>query len=57
MRVCKELKQKYGLTFGEGKSQTRTEKLRPNERARYEMTNDVKAALKASTSEKPSQPT
>ena len=50
VRVCKELKQKYGLTFGEGKSQTRTEKLRPNERVRYEMANDVKAALKASTS-------
>ncbi len=50
IRVCKELKQKYGLTFGEGKSQTRTEKLRPNERIRYEMANDVKSALKASTS-------
>ena len=50
VRVCKELKRKYGLTFGEGKSQTRTEKLRPNERARYEMANDVKAALKASNS-------
>ena len=50
VRVCKELKQKYGLTFGEGKSQTRTEKLRPNERARYEMANDVKSALQASTS-------
>lgn len=50
VRVCKELKQKYGLTFGEGKSQTRTEKLRPNERTRYEMANDVKSALKASTS-------
>ena len=50
VRVCKELKQKYSLTFGEGKSQTMTERLRPNERARYEMANDVKAALKASTS-------
>ncbi len=48
VRVCKELKQKYGLTFGEGKSQTRTEKLRPNERIRYEMANDVKSALKDS---------
>lgn len=50
VRVCKELKQKYGLTFGEGKSQTRTEKLRPTERTRYEMANDVKSALKESTS-------
>ena len=50
VRVCKELKQKYGLIFGEGKSQTRTEKLRPNERVRYEMANDVKSALNASTS-------
>ena len=50
VRVCKELKQKYGLTFGEGKSQTRTEKLRPNERTRYEMANDVKSALKGSHS-------
>ena len=48
VRVCKELKQKYGLTFGEGKSQTRTERLRPNERTRYEMANDVKSALKDS---------
>ena len=46
VRVCKELKQKYGLTFGEGKSQTRTERLRPNERTRYEMASDVKSALK-----------
>ena len=50
VRVCKELKQKYGLTFGEGKSQTRTERLRPNERARYEMANDVRSALKGSHS-------
>ena len=48
VRVCKELKQKFGLTFGEGKSQTRTERLRPNERIRYEMANDVKSALKNS---------
>ena len=50
VRVCKELKQKYGLTFGEGKSQTRTEILRPNERIRYEMANDVRSALKDSHS-------
>ena len=42
------LKRKYGLTFGEGKSQTRTERLRPNERTRYEMASDVKSALKDS---------
>ena len=41
---------KYGLTFGEGKSQTRTERLRPNERTRYEMASDVKSALKDSHS-------
>ena len=50
VRVCKELKHKYGMTFGEGKSQTRTERLRPNERTRYEMANDVKSALKDSHS-------
>ena len=50
VRVCKELKQKYGLTFGEGKSQTRTERLRPNERTGYEMANDVRSALKDSHS-------
>ena len=50
VRVCKELKQKYGLTFGEGKSQTRTERLSPNERTRYEMANDIKSALKDSHS-------
>lgn len=44
------LKRKLSLTFGEGKFQTRTEKLRSNERARYEMSNDVKAALKVSNS-------
>jgi len=38
------------LTFAEGKSQTRTERLRPNERTRYEMANDVKSALKDSHS-------
>ena len=48
VRVCKELKHKYGLTFGEGKSHTRTERLRPDERARYEMAADVKSALKDS---------
>lgn len=48
--VCKELKQKYGLTFGEGKSQTRTERICPNERIRYEMANDVKSSLKDSHS-------
>ena len=48
VRVCKELKQKYDLTFGEGKSQTRIERLRPNERTRYEMATDVKSALKES---------
>ena len=50
VRVCKELKQKYDLTFGEDKSQTRTERLRPNERTRYEMANDVRSALKDSHS-------
>ena len=50
VRVCKELKQKYGMTFGEGKSQTRTERLRPNERTRYEMANDIKSALEDSHS-------
>ena len=50
VRVCKELKQKYGLTFGEGKSQTRTERLCPNERTRYELANDVRSALKDSHS-------
>ena len=41
---------KYDLTFGEGKSQTRTERLRPNERTRYELANDVRSALKDSHS-------
>ena len=50
VRVCQELKQKYGLTFGESKSQTRIERLRPNERIRYEMANDVKSSLRDSYS-------
>ena len=40
----------FGLAFGEGKSQTRTERLRPNERTRYEMANDIKSVLKDSYS-------
>ncbi len=49
IRACKELKQKYGLTFGKGKSQTRTERLRSTEKRRYEMAHDVKSILKTSS--------
>lgn len=45
-------KEEIRYKVGEGKSQTRTERLRPNERTRYEMANDVKLALKNSRSRK-----
>lgn len=46
--ATKRLKDKYGLTYADDKSQTNVEKLRPDERVKYEIHNAVKAALKRS---------
>ena len=45
-QVTKALKSKYGLTYGTDKSKTNTRKLRNAERAKYEVHNAVKEALK-----------
>ena len=44
--MTKSLKSKYGLTYGTDKSKTNTRKLRNAERAKYEIHNAVKDALK-----------
>ncbi len=49
-QVTKALKSKYGLTYGTDKSKTNTRKLRNAERAKYEIRNAVKGALKAADS-------
>ena len=45
-QVTKALKSKYGFTYGTDKSNTNTRKLRNAERAKYEIYNAVKDALK-----------
>ena len=49
-QVTKALKSKYGLTYGTDKSKTNTRKLRNAERAKYEVHNAVKDALKMADS-------
>lgn len=49
-QVTKALKSKYGLTYGTDKSKTNTRKLRNAERAKYEIHNAVKDALKVTDS-------
>lgn len=49
-QVTKALKSKYGLTYGTDKSNTNTRKLRNAERAKYEIHNAVKGALKTAGS-------
>ena len=49
-QATKALKSKYGLTYGTDKSKTNTRKLRNAERAKYEIHNAVKDALKAADS-------
>ena len=49
-QVTKALKSKYGLTYGTDKSKTNTCKLRNRERAKYEIHNAVKDALKMADS-------
>ena len=49
-QVTKALKSKYGLTYGTDKSKTNTRKLRNAERAKYEIHNVIKDALKVAGS-------
>ena len=49
-QVTKALKSKYGFTYGTDKSKTNTRKLRNAERAKYEVHNAVKEALKGADS-------
>lgn len=49
-QVTKALKSRYGLTYGTDKSKTNTRKLRNAERAKYEIHNAVKSALKMADS-------
>ena len=47
-KIVKQLKDKYGLTYSDGKGQTRTERLHYTERTKFEVKNAVKAALGSS---------
>ena len=49
-QVTKALKSKYELTYGTDKSKTNTRKLRNTERAKYEIHNAIKDALKTADS-------
>ena len=47
-KIVKQLKDKYGLTYSDGKGQTKTERLHYTERTKFEIQNAVKTALQAS---------
>lgn len=47
-KVCKHLKDKYNLTYGEGKEQTNIQKLKGAEKTKYEIYHAIKATLKIS---------
>ena len=49
-RVCKQLKTEYGLTFSPGKQNVKRDRLRSEDRKRYEMFHDVKNALDGASS-------
>lgn len=49
-KVCKDIKTQYGLTFSQGKQNVNLDRLRPEDRKRYEMYYDVKNALSEATS-------
>lgn len=48
--VCKAMKQKYGLTFSEGKESVKVEKLHDPDKVKYRIYEAVKTALKGCTS-------
>jgi len=47
-KIVKHLKDKYRLTYSDGRGQTRTERLHYTERTKFEIQNAVKTALQAS---------
>ena len=50
VKVCKELKEKYGLYFGKGKDRVRTHRLKGNDKTKYEIYHAVKNSLSKSNS-------
>ena len=48
VKVCKELKEKYGLYFGKGKDRVRTHRLKGNDKTKYEIYHAVKYSLSKS---------
>ncbi|MBD9146431.1 MAG: mobilization protein [Bacteroides clarus] len=50
VKVCKELKEKYGLYFGKGKDRVRTHRLKGSDKTKYEIYHAVKNALTKSNS-------
>ena len=50
VKVCKELKEKYGLYFGKGKDRVRTHRLKGNDKTKYEIYHAVKNSLTKSNS-------
>lgn len=49
-KVCKQLKDKYNLTYGEDKEQTNIQKLKGGEKTKCEIYHAIKSALKQSES-------
>lgn len=49
-KVCKELTEKYGLYMAEGKEHVHTERLRPHDRAKYDIYEALKQELPKATS-------
>lgn len=45
VKVCKELKQQYGLTFSQGKEHVKVEKLHTPDRIKYEIYEAIKEAI------------
>ncbi|WP_165041356.1 relaxase/mobilization nuclease domain-containing protein [Dysgonomonas sp. ZJ709] len=45
IKVCKKLKDKHGLTYGEGKEKVKREKLRNPDKAKYYIYDSIKAVL------------
>lgn len=50
VKVCKELKEKYGLYFGKGKDRVRTHRLKGSDKTKYEIYHAVKNSLGKSDS-------
>ena len=50
VKVCKELKERYGLYFGKGKDRVRTHRLKGNDKTKYEIYHAVRNSLSKSNS-------